>query len=168
MAERLRARRSIVVGCGDNALPLVYVADVLQALLLALDREHAVGRIYNVAADRPLTQLQFLEAIAHDVGAPRPRVRVPYRLLYAAGYAAERLAALEGSGRRPPITRLGVAFQGNDSRFAIDKARRELGYAPRVTVRDGIREAAAWYLERTDRPSRGRSAASRCTEEVAG
>jgi nucleoside-diphosphate-sugar epimerase len=151
MAERLLARRSIVVGSGHNALPLVYVADVVQALLLALDHDRAVGRIYNITAEHPLTQRQFLEAIAHDVGAPAPRVRVPYRLLYAAGYAAERVAALGGSVRRPPITRLGVAFLGTDNRFAIDRARRDLGYAPRVTIRDGVRLAAAWYLQRINR-----------------
>jgi nucleoside-diphosphate-sugar epimerase len=52
------------------------------------------------------------------------------------------------SGRRPPITRLGVAFFGTDSRYAIDKARRELGYRPAVTVREGVRLAATWYRHR--------------------
>ena len=166
MAERLQARRSIVVGSGDNALPLVYVADVVQALLLALDHDHAVGQMYNITADRPLTQRQFLDAIADEVGAPAPRVHVPYRLLYAVGYAAERVAALQGSGRRPPITRLGVAFLGTDNRYAIDKAQRELGYRPRVAVRDGVRLAATWYLERGTRPAAPAALSGRSVEEV--
>jgi nucleoside-diphosphate-sugar epimerase len=167
MAERLQARRGIVVGSGRNAMPLVYVDDVVQALLLALDHERAPGRIYNVSAESPFTQQQFLEAIAEAVGAPAPRIHMPYRLLYATGYAAERVASLGGSASRPPITRLGVAFLGADNRYAIDRARRELGYAPCVGLGDGVRRAAAWYLERkqAERPVPSAHAA-RAAEET--
>lgn len=148
MADRLRAGRSIIVGSGNNALPFVYVTDVVHALLLALDHKRAVGHAYNITSERPLTQRQLLHAIAREVGARPPRLHIPYRALYAAGYAAERLAAIGPSWRRPPITRLGVAFFGTDNRFAIHKAKRELGYTPRVAVSDGIHLAATWYLER--------------------
>ena len=148
MADRLRAGRSIIVGSGHNAVPFVYVTDVVHGLLIALDHPRAVGHAYNITSDRPLTQRDLLHTIAGEVGARPPRVHIPYRALYAAGYAAERLAAIGPSWRRPPITRLGVAFFGTHNRFAIDKAKRELGYAPRVAVSDGIHLAATWYLER--------------------
>jgi nucleoside-diphosphate-sugar epimerase len=150
MADRLRAGTSIIVGKGDNALPLVYVDDVVQGLLLALDHDRAVGEIYNITDDRPLTQAQLLRAIAHEVGAEPPRLHLPYRALYAAGYLAEQLAAVTRSSRRPPVTRLGVAFAGTDNRYAIDKARRELGYAPRVDLAEGVRITARWYLAADD------------------
>src|SRR3984893_3850630 len=41
MADRLIAGRGVVVGSGENALPFVYVSDVVQGLLLALESEHA-------------------------------------------------------------------------------------------------------------------------------
>jgi nucleoside-diphosphate-sugar epimerase len=145
MADRLRAGRGIVVGSGDNAVPFVYVTDAVRGLLLALDEECALGRTYNITNDRPLTQQQLLHAIADEIGARPPRRHIPYRALYAAGYVAERVATLAPSSRRPPITRLGVAFFGTDNRYAIDRARRELGYAPQVALREGVRLAAAWY-----------------------
>jgi nucleoside-diphosphate-sugar epimerase len=144
-ADRLRAGKAIIIGSGDNAVPLVYVTDVVQGLLLALDHERAVGETYNITNDRPLTQAQFLEAIAREVGAEPPRVHIPYQALYAAGYAAERVAAVAPTSRRPPITRLGVVFYGTDNRYAIDKARRELGYRPRIALPEGVRLAADWY-----------------------
>jgi nucleoside-diphosphate-sugar epimerase len=150
MADRLRAGGGVIVGSGDNALPLVYITDVVQGLLLALDREQALGHAYNITNDHPLTQQQFLRAIAHEIGAKPPRLHLPYHALYAAGYTAERLAMLSSSSRRPPITRLGVAFLGTDNQYAIDKARRELGYAPRVALRDGVRLAARWYRTRRE------------------
>jgi nucleoside-diphosphate-sugar epimerase len=146
-ADRLRGGKGIVVGSGDNALPLVYIADLVDGLLLALDHEGAVGQAFNITNDRPLRQEQFLRAIAREVGATPRLVHVPYRLLYAAGSIAERVATLAPTSRRPPITRLGVAFAGTDNRYAIGKARRELGYSPRVDLHEGVRLTARWYMD---------------------
>ena len=145
MADRLKSGRAIIVGRGDNALPFVYVSDVVQGVLLALDQERAVGHVYNIATDRPLTQQQFLNAIAREIGASPPLLHVPYRALYAAGYIAERIAQVTGAQRQPVLTRLGVKVFGTVNRHAIEKARRELGYRPQVPVDEGIRLAASWY-----------------------
>lgn len=150
MADRLRAGRGIIVGPGDNALPFVYVTDVVQGVLLALDHPNAIGQAFNITHDHPLTQQQILAAIAHEVGARPPRRHVPYQALYAAGYVAERLASLSPAQHRPPITRLGVAFLGTDNRYAIGKAQRELGFRPMVNLRHGIQLTAMWYGRRHD------------------
>ena len=153
MADRLRAGKGVIVGSGGNALPFVYVTDVVEGLLLALDHEHAVGQAYNITNDRPLTQRQLLHAIAHELDAEPPHLHLPYHALYAAGYAAERLARLTPSRPRPPaLTRLGVKLFGTDNRHGVHKARRELGYTPRVPLEDGIRRTAAWYRS-PSRPS---------------
>ncbi|TMB87694.1 MAG: NAD-dependent epimerase/dehydratase family protein [Chloroflexi bacterium] len=149
MADRVRTGKGVVVGSGRNALPFVYVTDVVQGLLLALDRDQAAGRAYNITNDQPLTQEQFLQGIAEELGVNPPRVHVPYLALYAAGYAAERVAGVTRSTRQPVVTRLGVKLFGTDNRHSIDRARRELGYAPQVSLRDGIRLAADWYKQRT-------------------
>lgn len=145
IADRLRGGRGVIVGSGRNALPFVYVTDVVHGLLLALDREHAVGQAYNITNDRPLTQQELLETIAHEIGVSPARVHVPYGALYAAGYAAERLARVTRSKNQPMVTRLGVKLFGTDNRQAIDKARHELGFRPMVDLREAVRQAAAWY-----------------------
>ena len=145
MADRLRDGKGVIVGSGDNALPFVYVTDVVRGLLLALDRERALGQAYNITNDRPLTQRQLLHAIAHEIGVSPPRLHIPHPALYAGGYAAERVAAITRSRRQPVVTRLGVKLFGTDNRHAIDKARRELGYRPWVALREGVHLAADWY-----------------------
>jgi nucleoside-diphosphate-sugar epimerase len=152
MADRLRAGRAILAGRGDNAMPFVYVTDVVDGLLLSLRHDRAVGRAYNITTDRPLTQRQMLTAIAREIGTSPPRVHVSYRALYAAAYLGERVAAVAPFMSRPPITRLGVAFFATDNRYAISRARQELGYRPRVDLLEGVRITAAWYL-RQDRSS---------------
>jgi nucleoside-diphosphate-sugar epimerase len=147
MADRLRAGKDIIVGSGRNAMPFVYVTDVVQGLLLALDREQAVGQAYNIGNDQPLTQEEIKGAIATEVGAKPPSVHVPYAALYATAYIAETLGRLTNSPRQPIITRMGVTIFGADNRHSIDKARRELGYDPAVPIREGISRATAWYRQ---------------------
>jgi nucleoside-diphosphate-sugar epimerase len=146
-ADRLRSGRGIIVGSGQNAMPFVYVSDIVQGLLLALDRPTAVGQVYNIGHDQPLSQEAILRSLAEEVGAQSPGIRVPYRVLYTAAGLAEQRARLLHSARKPILTRLGVAIFGTDNRHAIDKARRELGYSPAVPVREGIRRAAEWYRQ---------------------
>jgi nucleoside-diphosphate-sugar epimerase len=146
IADRIRANRWPLIGSGRNALPFVYVSDVVQGLLCALDGESAAGRVYNITNDRPLSQREVWQAIADEIGARPPRIRMPYRPLYAAGYVAERLAPPSRTSRQPPVTRLGVMLFGGDNRHSIGKARNELGYEPSVDLREGIRLSASWYL----------------------
>lgn len=146
IADRLQAGKAIIVGTGRNAVPFVYVTDVVRALLLALDRDEAAGQVYNITDDDCPTQEELLTAIAAELGVKPPRIRIPYSVLYGAGYVAERIAALTHSPH-PLVTRFGVALYGADNRCSIEKARRELGFEPQVPLREGIRRTAAWYLE---------------------
>jgi nucleoside-diphosphate-sugar epimerase len=147
IAQRLLAGTSIVIGSGGNRVPVAFVDDVVQGLLLVLEHE-AAGEIYNITDDRCPTQSELLQEIADQLGARPPRIHVPYRLLYGAAYLAERLAQATRS-EHPVVTRFGVLLYGADNRFAIDKARRELGYEPRVSLRQGVSAAAEWYRGRT-------------------
>ena len=165
-ADRLRGRRNVLVGSGDNALPLVYAADVVQGLLRALDDERAIGQAYNITNDEPLTQREFLSTIAREIGAAPPRLRVSYGAFYAGACVAEHLATLTRS-REPIVTRHGVALFGTDNRHSIDKARRELGYVPQIGLLEGLRISAAWYRTQ-HQSSRSVNAPGYAAEEVAG
>jgi nucleoside-diphosphate-sugar epimerase len=149
IADRLRSGRWITIGSGRNALPFVYVTDVIQGLLLASNQERAVGQAYNITNDRPMTQQEAWRAIADEIGARPPRIRVPYHALFAAGYAAEQVAKVRHAQNQPIVTRLGVMLFGGDNRHSIEKARRELGYMPQVPLREGVRLAAAWYRKQS-------------------
>jgi nucleoside-diphosphate-sugar epimerase len=146
IAERVRTGKGIIIGSGDNAVPFVYLTDAVQGLLLAMDHEHAVGQVYNIGSDQLLSQKALFSSIAQEIGVAPPRIHVPYYPLYAAAYAAERIATLSGNRIPPFVTRHGVKLYGADNRLSIDKARRDLGYVPQVPLRTGVRFAATWYL----------------------
>jgi nucleoside-diphosphate-sugar epimerase len=145
MAARLRAGRGVVIGRGTNAIPLFSIEDMVQALLLAMDSGGAVGEIFNIAHDQPITQAAYLSLIARELDAPEPSIHVPYASLYAAAYLAERLASASRGRIRPFVTRHGVKLYGANNRMSIDKARRELGYTPRASVNEAVISACRWF-----------------------
>jgi nucleoside-diphosphate-sugar epimerase len=147
MADRLKAGKAIVIGSGRNALPFVYVTDAVEGMILAGFESCAVGRVYNLSNDQPLTQKEIWSAIGQEIGVEMPRLHVPYSLLYALAVVAER-AVLSDRRRQPLVTRLGIKMFGTENRHSIDKARRELGYRPRISIREGVHLAACWYLQR--------------------
>ena len=147
MADKLRSGKGLVIGSGRNALPLVYVTDVVQGLLLCANHDRAQGQAYNITNDQPLTQGEFLHAIAQELGTAPPRLHIPYSAAYAIAYAAERAVMFTGS-KHPIVTRHGVTLFGTDNRHSIDKARTELGYAPQVSLRAGVQHSCNWYRQR--------------------
>lgn len=153
MADRLNAGRAVIIGSGRNLLTFAYVTDIVGGMLLAAEQERAAGQIYNLSTDQPLTQKEFWHAIAEEIGARAPLLHVPYHVLYALAYLAERAVKSDNPHRQPLVTRLGVKLFGSNNRIAIDKARRHLGYAPRVPLRDGARLAASWYLKQRILPA---------------
>jgi len=144
--DRMRVGKNPIIGSGRNLLPLVYITDVVQGLLLCAEKECAVGQAYNITNEPQVTQEEFLRAIAKNLGIATPRLYIPYPMAYALAIAAEQAATVLRS-KDPLVTRHGVTLFGTDNRHSIAKARAELGYAPQVKVREGIRLACDWYRE---------------------
>ncbi len=147
IVERQRAGKGVIIGSGNNSIPFVYVTDVVQALLLALDSEQAAGHIYNICNDQTLTQKQYFGAIAEELGVPPPRIHLPYYPLYVAAYMTERIAALSNYRIPPVATRHGIQILGEDGRLSIAKARKELGFVPQVSIREAVRLTVQWYQQ---------------------
>ena len=64
-------------------------------------------------------------------------------IVWLAGAACEMICA--PIGIRPPLYRRRVDFFTKSRAFDISRARNELGYAPRVGLREGIRRTLEWY-----------------------
>jgi nucleoside-diphosphate-sugar epimerase len=144
MAQKMKAGKGVILGRGENALPFCYVTDVVQGFLLAAYHEHAPGNVYNITNDHPLTQQEMFDAIADAVGGMRPTRHLPYLPVYYGSIVAEKVVA-RLTHTRPLVTQLGAMMFGTDNRHSIEKARRELGYEPKVDLRTGIELAAEWF-----------------------
>ena len=146
----VKSGKGFIIGAGKNIVPVVYVRDVAQGLIKAGDGgDQVIGRAYNIADDRRVTQAEYLNTIADALHVPHVSRKFPFSALYIAGRTAE--ISWQAMGRRkaapPPLTTYGVTLFGGDQQFSIDRARCELGYGPEFDVRCGVAEGVHWYLD---------------------
>ncbi len=145
LAHRVETGRMVLVGRGTNHLPLIYVRDAARGVLMAGEASGAEGRAYLLVGDEPVTQREYVDAIAAELGVPGPNKRVGYRLALILAGVLEATCRLRGRAQPPPVTRYGIQLLGGENRFSIDRARRELGFSPRVSMADGVARSVTWY-----------------------
>lgn len=144
VARTLVAGLMPVIDGGHARAGLVYVDDVVTAMLDATASPAAVGGIYNLRHPEDVTWRAFFEAFAARLLA-RPRfVSLGGRLAFRIGAALERLHRLLASRRRPLMTRHAVQIFGRDQGFDIEHAKRDLGFAPRFDLDAGLDRTMAW------------------------
>ena len=129
----------LTIGSGDNALPLIYVDNVVDGILLALTEPAAAGQAYNLV-DEP--QLDIRSASLQAAAAAGERVRlvpVPASVLAGVAGILESRYERAGSETPPRLSRFQVASATRDVRYDARKARRELGWEPAVTFDEALR-----------------------------
>ncbi len=143
---RMLAKRSfLMVGpCREN-FHAVYIDDIVDGFLRAMDTPGIAGETFIIGGEAYLSLKDYIATAARAVGAPMPWLRLPYGPFYAAAVVCEALCV--PLGIEPPLHRRRVRFYKNNRAFDIGKARRMLGYRPRVPLAEGMARTVAWYRE---------------------
>jgi nucleoside-diphosphate-sugar epimerase len=139
LAELARARRLALPTSGVGVMLPVFVDDLVEAILLALERGEA-GRAYTAWDGSPVGFDEYFTRIARIAGGELRRVPRPALELSAA--LAEAWA--RARGRPPPFTRRSLTFVERRGTASTARARAELGWEPRVTLDEGLRRVEAW------------------------
>ena len=138
-------RRFVVLGNGRIFYHLTYIDDLVEGFRLCGEVPAAAGRTYILAGGEVTTLNELVERIARAAGVEPPRLHLPVWPFWIAGAACEAICA--PFGIEPPLYRRRVDFFTKSRAFDITRARRELGYAPAVSLDDGIARTLAWYRQ---------------------
>lgn len=138
IAALIRRKALPWIDHGRNLIGLSHVDNLSRGCILAAESPMAGGEVYHLTDGEEITARQAIIAIAEAMGAPPPRISLPFRAVYGAAALVEAAARLTGRETPPPVTRYAVRLVASDCRYDIGKARRELGYRPLVTFREGI------------------------------
>ena len=134
------------------AMNTIYIGNLVDAIFLALDHPEAVGQVYNLTDGEFVSKRRFFETIADGLGLPRPSGRVPLFMAKLIARVLEGRARRRGHKTPPRVTQARVKLIGLNLDFSIEKAKRDLGYSPRVNFEQGMKETLDWFKAQEPKP----------------
>lgn len=136
------------IGDRSKLSDFTYISNLVDAVFLAeekLGNDPLInGQAYFITNGEPKPFFEFVEEFLMQLGYPPINRKVPYWLAYTGAALIEMYNALRFREPQPEtgITRFAVKYQATDHYFSIEKARRELGWEPIISLNEAIRLTA--------------------------
>ncbi len=155
LAKGRKGQLSIQVGRGIWLSDYTYVSNMTDAVLLADEalakdglNSIAAGQAYFITNGEPMPFWDFIRKVAARLGFPPIKYRAPKSLIYAIAAVKEGIDTLKGGtlNAEDGMTRFAIRYMCTHHYFSIEKARRDLGYNPAVSIDEGI-ERTCQHLE---------------------
>ena len=130
-------------GSGRTLYHPLYIDNLVDAFILAMEDGRGDGEAYLIADEQYLEIEDLVRRVGRALGID---VRIPHYPVWpvvVAGHIVEK--ACKPFGIKPPIFPRRVDWYRQNRAFRIDKAKRDLGYQPRVGIDEGLRRTAEWY-----------------------
>ena len=159
IVERAEAGRLALVGGGRALVDTTYIDNAATALAAAVDaiRPDAVcaGKAYVVSNGEPRPIRELVEAFCVAAGAPFAPRDLPLPVALRLGSVIDRIWPRLGRSDEPPLTRFVAEQLGTAHWFDQRAVRADLGWAPSVSIDEGLAALADWFAAgRTEPPSR--------------
>ncbi len=143
-----RAKKLKQIGDGKNLIDVTYIDDAADAHILAADklRENPdlSGNIYFISQGEPVRAWYMINEFLKAAGCKPVEKKVPFRVAWVTGAVLEGIYKVLRLQKEPYITRFLAETVSLSNWFRIDAAQKDLGYAPEVTVEEGLPRLAKW------------------------
>jgi nucleoside-diphosphate-sugar epimerase len=145
-------RLKFQVGRGEWLSDYTYISNLVDALLLADEKlvpgSAVAGSAYFITNGEPMPFWGFVKDVLARLSFPPIRYKVPHQLVYGIAAVKESVDTLRGGklNSEDGLTRFAIRYMCTHHYFDITKARRELGYDPKVSMSEGIEKTCA-HLE---------------------
>lgn len=143
IVDRARRGRLVQVGDGTNLVDITHVDNCADAHVRGADALHigasCAGRAYFISQGAPVRLWPWIAELLVALEVPPPKRTISHAAARRFGAICEILYALLRIRSEPPMTRFLADQLAKSHHFNIDAARRDLGYAPRVSTEEGLR-----------------------------
>ena len=133
------------VGRRPKLTPLIHVEDAVSGILAAAEKGQT-GQIYLITNQQSEPFDAIIKNIQAALGVRGVRVYVPEWAALAIASAIEKSFLM--AGKTPPVARKNIESTLADRVFSIAKAKKELGFSPKIDPELGLKETVAWYKEK--------------------
>lgn len=130
-----------VIGCGGMVLPLIYIDNLVEAILVAMVDEKSSGQVYNVVDPQQVNKKQYMDALIRQLYPRALYVCVPIALLSAVVTVYEKMAGLLRV--KPFLTSYRLASSQNSVFYNSSKIKADLGWLPLFTFEEAARRIVA-------------------------
>ncbi|MFZ5955055.1 MAG: NAD-dependent epimerase/dehydratase family protein [Nanoarchaeota archaeon] len=138
--KMIKKGNPIVFGDGQNLRSMSYVDNIVQGLILAAESKKSSGQTYWIADSKPYSTLEIYGTIA-DLLNVKLKPRFVPGLMSTMCEISDGI--LQGTGLY--IKEIHVAGEMNKNiACSIEKARKELGYNPKIDLREGMKRSIEW------------------------
>ena len=144
---RLKAGQVKYFGSGEQLMNNTFVGNLVDVIFDVLAKPQTIGSIFNVTDGDPVSKRGFISEVATLAGYKLPQSAVPLGVARFLTTVSEKLYRLLGKKEAPLLSNARFKFLGLNLDFSIAKVRRELGYNPRVTFREGMRDTIDWFRQ---------------------
>jgi len=146
---RGRAGRLRRIGDFNELIDVTYIDDAANAHWLAAEKLRpgaaCAGKAYFISQGDPRPNWDIVNMILAAAGAPPVSRSVPYTAARAAAAVLEAAWRLVRAESEPPLTRFVLQQLTTAHWFDISAARRDLGYAPALTIEQGMERLKEWF-----------------------
>lgn len=146
LVERAGSGKLKIVGNKKNMIDTVYVENGAQAHLLAADRlvegSPVAGSCYFITNGEPVNCWEWINELLVKLNAPQVKKSVPFGVAYSIGALLEAFYGTLGIDSEPRMTRFLACQLATTHTYNIDKARKELGYSPKISMKEGMERLA--------------------------
>ncbi len=151
LARALARGKLPLIAGGRTVICTSYIENLVPGVALAGELDGAAGETLVLTDDGHPTWADLLGAFARALGAPSPRLSLPWPAAWTAALAVEGIWTLLGISALPPLTRYRVGLWRHSFHFTNARARRVLGYEPRTSLEEGARRTMEWARSRLQR-----------------
>lgn len=130
---------------GKQLMDMTCVENVALAIALALKADRAEGQVYNITNGEPTPFKELIEEALQGLGLPIRYKKLPAFLLGGLASSLEVLYRVLPLKGEPPLTRYTYYLLRYSQTLDISKAREELGYEPRISIKEGIAQYVQDY-----------------------
>ena len=146
MAKSIKQHIDFAVGYQRQDITFVYVTDVVQAVFLALEKGET-GRKYFLSDGQVYQSTTFSDLIHEELGRPWwLRITAPVWVLRVVTFFGEYIGHMTGKVTALNNDKYNILRQRN-WRCDIEPARRELGFEPKVQLKEGVKTTIQWYKD---------------------
>lgn len=133
------------VNGGKALLCTAYVENLVEGIILASEKENAAGKTYIIGDNIKISWREIIELFAKYLNVNLPKISIPYFVAKPIAIAMEKTFKSLSISTPPPLTDYRISLVAKDFYFSSEKAIKELGYKPTVSLEEGIRKTVNWY-----------------------